>query len=269
MLMATALSVGTMCVVVALSGCGGEDAPMPADRSSTTVTDASAVVTSPDSSTVSAPVEVEPSPEELAARDAFQKMTAEGVSPEEVDAATHKIESLGSAALPVLAEGLKSDESIKRDMAATMLAMLGAAAADVSDALIVALGDESDFVRANVATALAQMEGQAAHVIPVFGELLESDDPKLQTMAAMNLGFLDPAAAKPLIGQLTQTLDSDDPTILRPVVELLGKIGPDARPAIEKIRSLDTSKDPELETAVNVALMQIETQIAPEADSSL
>ncbi len=257
-----------MCLVVALMGCGDDDAPSQIDRPSPAVKDSSAGVTSEDASPVSVPEAAEPSPEELAARDAFQAMTAEGVSPEEVDEATHQIQDLGTAALPVLADALKSEESIDREMAATMLAMLGAAAADVSDALVVALGDESDFVRANAATALAQMEGQAAHVIPVFGEFLASDDPNLQTMAAMNVGFLDPAAAKPLIGQLTQTLDSDDPAILRPVVELLGKIGPEASPAIEKIKSLDVSHDAELETAVNVAIMQIEAASEPDANAS-
>ena len=183
----------------------------------------------------------------------------EGVSQKELDESTQKIQDLGADALPALKEGLKSNEPLKREMAATMLVLLGAEAVDASDALVEALNDESEFVRANVATALAQMEGQASHVIPVFGEFLESDDPNLQTMAAMNLGVIDPAEAKPLIEQLTNTLDSNDPAILLPVVELLGKIGPDAKPAVEKIKSLDTTDNAALETAVNVAVMQIET----------
>jgi len=245
-----------ICVFVMLAGCGGEEAKAPSVEQVESPT--TRIEESPAAEATS-PIEPEPSPDELAAREAFRAMTAEGVSLEEVDSATQRIQELGPAALPVLVAGLKSEEFIQREMAATMLVLIGADAHEVSDALVEALNDESDSVRANVATALAQMEGQATHVIPVFGEILESEDATLQKMAVMNLDMLDPAAAKPLVGQLITTLDSDDPMILRLVVTFLGKIGPDATPALDKIKALDTADDAELETAVTVAVMQIET----------
>lgn len=253
----------TFLLAIGLAGCGGDEATPVAEESRDSV-EVDAHVETPQLSTP--PVQTEPvateperSPEQLAAYDAFRTMTTEGVSQQELDGATQEIQDLGADALPALTDGLQSEEPIKREMAATMLALLGPEAASVSESLVEALDDESDFVRANLATALAQMEGQAPHVIPVFGEFLESDDPNLQTMAAMNLGVIDPVEAKPLVEQLTNTLDNEDPAILLPVVELLGKIGPDAQPAVEKIKSLDTTDNMELETAVNVAVMQIET----------
>ena len=250
-----------VCVCLFSMGCEGQESTVPTETPAEVAESTVKAIEAPATESAAAETPVvsqEPSPEEQAAREAFRAMTAEGVSPEEVDAATEKLQELGTAALPVLAEGLKSEESIHREMAATMLALIGSGASSVSDALIAALGDKSDFVRANAATALAQMEGQASHVIPVFGDFLQSEDANLRMMAVMNLGVLDPADAKPLINQLIATLDSDDPTILRPVVELLGKMGPDASDALVAIKALDTTDDDELETTVNAAVMQIE-----------
>lgn len=200
------------------------------------------------------------SPEQQEAQSAFETMTADGVSQEDLETSTVKLLGLGEAAIPVLAKGLQAEDALEREMAATILAQFGPDAAGAKTELIAALKDESNFVRANAATALAQMDGQSEHVVPVFGGFLESDDEHLRRMAAMNLAVLEISAVKPLVEKLSNVLSVDDPAMQVAIVELLGRMGPDAAAAVEDIKALDTADKPELQTAVTAALMQIEPE---------
>ncbi len=205
-----------------------------------------------------APVEQPVSAEQREAEAAFGAMTAVGVSQKNLDAATDRLLAIGAPAIPVLVAGLQAEDSLRREMAATMLALMGATAADAKDQLIAALKDESDFVRANAATALAQMPGQAEHVVSVFSEFLDGDDEHLRKMAAMNLSVLDVEAAKPLVGQMARLLTDGDRDVVLAMVELLGRMGPDAREAVAELKALDSADDAGLQTAVTAALTQIE-----------
>ncbi|MGD9855149.1 MAG: HEAT repeat domain-containing protein [Planctomycetaceae bacterium] len=265
-------SCALLMVLSAMIGCGSDDAP-PAGPGPPSTTATAAVDTA-------APAETEPvspatppevtkhesdtasaappaTPEQQEAEAAFREMTAEGVTPEDVDAATEKLLAIGAPAASILADELQSQDALRREMAATMLVLLGADASAATDQLILALNDESNFVRANAATALAQMEGHAAQVIPVYEEFLGGEDLILRKTMASNLSLLDAAAAKPLIGRLTMLLQVDDREVQIAAVEFLGRMGADAAEAVDAIKALDVTDDAELGAAVSAALASI------------
>jgi HEAT repeat protein len=243
-------------LVLGLAGCrpAEEPPPNPAKTASTPRTEEKSPL---DAAPV--PVKQQPSAEERAARDAFLTMTREDVSQDDLDDAMEKLLAIGAPAAPVLAQGLRADEPLEREMAAMMLASLGRDAAAARDELTAALKDDSAFVRANAATALAQMEGQTAVVLPVFAEFLGGEDENLRKMMATNLGVLDASDAKPLLGRLTELLQHMDRDVQLAVVAFLGRMGADAQTAVEQLKALDTTDDAELETAVTAALLQIES----------
>lgn len=249
-------TLAALVLLVVLPGCRAEEPPP--DSAETE----SAPRTEEKSPVEAAPVPVERtlSAEEQAAQDTFSKMTRDGVSQNELDDAIEKLMAIGAPAVSILADGLRADEPIKREMAATMLASLGRDAAAAREELIAALKDDSAFVRANAATALAQMEGQTAVVLPVFAEFLGGDDDNLRKMMATNLAVLDATDAQPLLGQLTELLQNMDRDVQLAIVAFLGRMGADAQAAVNELTALDTSDDAELEAAVTAALMQIESE---------
>jgi hypothetical protein len=207
----------------------------------------------------------EPSPQEQAARTAFRTMTSPAVSTQEWEAAHQKLQEIGEPALPVLVEGLQDKQTFKREMASTVLALFGPAAEPVAEQLIAALGDESVFVRANVAAALLQMPEHVERVVPVLAEFLAGDDVELRRMAATNLAAVDAEQARPLMPQLITALDDSDREVVYYCVQLLGRMGPDAEAALPKLRALQTEGDAELKSAVSTAILQIEPETAPES----
>lgn len=199
-------------------------------------------------------------PEQLEAEEAFAAMTAEGVSQEDLDAATERLLSIGAPAVPVLADALESDVPLHREMAATMLVLLGPDADAAAGQLVAALRDGSEFVRVNAATALAQMGQHHAEVLPVYEEFLSGDDPILRKTMASNLALLDAATAKPLVGPLIGLLNDEDRDIRLAAVEFLGRMGPEAAEAADALRAMATADDPELQEAVSAALGAITGQ---------
>lgn len=207
------------------------------------------------------------SPQTKQAEKAFQTLSAQGVTPAEWEAALQTLQEIGAPALPVLVDGLKSSEQVKREMASTVLALFGADAEPVADSLVAALDDKSSFVRANVAAALQQMPDQADYadqVVPVLAGLLESDEPDLKRMVATNLISVETDAARPLMPQLIASLDDEDRDVVYYCAQVLGNMGPDAAVALPKLRALETADDDELQAAVTMAI----ESIAPEADSA-
>lgn len=177
--------------------------------------------------------------------------------PEDWEAAQNRILEQGREAVPVLAEGLASDRPLVREMAATLLTMIGDGLDEAEPELRTALRDESVYVRANAATALCQLPDTEDAVIPVLAELLESADPNLRQIAATNLGNFGPEAA-PFVDRLAGSLDNDRPEVLMPVVELLGRIGPAAEAAAPKLRQIAFEQSGDVQAAATAALERIE-----------
>lgn len=242
-----------------LSGCASEDpSAEPVGKSSTAQPSPVQETTGPKD-----PPAPEVSAEAQAAETAFRTMTADPITPAEWEAANQRLQEIGKPALPVLVEGLKSSDQVKREMASTVLAWFGVEASPVADELIFALKDESTFVRANVATALLQMPEHVDLVVPVLAEFLSSDDTDLKRMAATNLAAIDADKARPLMPQLIDALQDTDRDVVYYSVQLLSRIGPDAAPALPALRSLETD-DEELASAVETAILLIDPDSEPE-----
>lgn len=142
----------------------------------------------------------------------LKRMADPLTTPEEWDAAQTRILAEGVAAVPVLAGGLTSDNPVEREMAATLLAVVGEGLEQAEQPLRNALRDESPYVRANAATALCQLPGTDEAVIPVLQKLLDSSDPNLRQIAATNLGNFDSESEPaPAVKQVSGTLEDERP----------------------------------------------------------
>jgi HEAT repeat protein len=259
-----------------MTGCSSADSPQaeavaPAAKATTEVpADSPTLDAAPpqsDANDPAMPAEDEPSPQEQAARTAFRTMTSSTASTQEWEAAHQKLQEIGAPSLPVLLEGLQAEETIQREMASTMLALLGPAAEPAAEKLIAALDDESIFVRANVAATLLQMPEHVERVVPVLAEFLASDDIEVRRMASLNLAAVEVEQARPLMPQLIAALDDSDREVVYFAVQLVGRMGPDAKAALPKLQSLDTADDPELTSAVATAILQIEPDSSSESAS--
>jgi HEAT repeat protein len=186
----------------------------------------------------------------------FATLTSPSVTPEEWEVSQARLTELGAASARVLAKELRSENALRREMAAAVLAGLGLEAAAAESALLAALRDESPFVRANAATALCVLPGHEPEVIPVLAALLSSDDPQLRQMATTNLGNFGPEAA-PFVPQLSAVLDAGAEDVVVPVVELLGRIGPAAEEAAPRLRQIAFEQQGVAKSAATAALEQI------------
>ena len=92
-----------------------------------------------------------------AAREALQILVTPGSDPEAWDAAQQRLVNMGAEAVPVLIEALQSQNAIEREAAATVCALAGASDSALQAALVECLSDDSAFVRANAAAALASV----------------------------------------------------------------------------------------------------------------
>lgn len=276
---AVALVAAALLLPSLVSGCSSDEAPQADTKMPVTEATADAPVSQPtDGATAqqqpaatdksTSPAAHEPSPQEQAARTAFRTMTSPAVSTQEWEAAHQKLQEIGEPALPVLIEGLQAKETVRREMASTVLALFGPTAEPAAEKLIAALDDESIFVRANVAAALLQMPEHVDRVVPVLAEFLAGDDVDLRRMAATNLAAIDAEQARPLRPQLIAALDDTDREVVYYAVQLLGRMGPDAEAALPKLRSLETEADAELKSAVATAIGQITSESDAETNDS-
>jgi len=146
--------------------------------------------------------------------------------------AMREIARFGQAPLPGLIERLGNGTPEQRRGSAIGLAMLpmpGFAA----DALLAALADEDTAVRSLAAYGLAVIGTTAA---PGAGALLASPDEQVRNGAAYALMLMKDQAVPGLI----PALDSDDPLVRAKAAWLLGRLGPDALPAVPAlVRALD------------------------------
>lgn len=197
------------------------------------------------------------SPEQQQALQLFDRLVTPGLEASEWESVHQQLLLIGPDAVPVLAERLSQGTPLERETATTLLLLLGPDATNAADALIGALDDPSTFVRANAAAALVQFPEQRATAVPVLVSLLESEDPQLQQLAAMNLNTIGMEAEQHVV-DLQRVLSVDHPPeVLVPVVELLGRIGPAATSAVPKLQQIAFEQSGEVGRAANTAIQQI------------
>ena len=201
-----------------------------------------------------------PDPQDVArAKVLFQKLMEPGLKMEEWDQVQSRFVDLGAAAVSVLTEQLQEENSLVREQATTLFVLLGPQAEPVADELLEALEDPSYFVRVNAAATLVQMPRYAQQAVPVLIRLLESPDPQLRQMAAMNLGALGEEAVAH-VDSLSRALGSEqDEEVIIPVVDLLGRIGPLAEPALPTLKRIVYEKPGEAAEAARTAIQRIAT----------
>jgi HEAT repeat protein len=193
------------------------------------------------------------------ARDAFALLMTPDVDTSRWEQAHQSLMQLGEQAIPVLVEELRHEDSFHRETAAMTLALMGTPPQMAIEPLKQALTDDSQFVRANVATALVLSPSNSRDAVPVLVSLLNAEDPQLRLMAASNLAAVGEEAA-PHVAELAKTIvDETSPDVLLPVVELLGKIGPAAADAVPQLKRIEHEQTGEVRNAATHALSLIQT----------
>ena len=171
------------------------------------------------------------------ARDALARLTKSGISVGEWEAAHQELVDLGPAAADALREALGSADPVSREWSASILALNVEAATAARAELEACLAEESGFLRANAAAALLLVSGAESGAIPVLLELTRSTDADLKRMAALNLANVGDLLV-PHLEEITPLLADADPEVVRPIVELLGRLGPAAAVALPELERL-------------------------------
>jgi HEAT repeat protein len=202
-----------------------------------------------------------PAPAAVAIRpeleEAFEKLFKPGLEISEWEKAQEQLIAAGADATPLLVRELKSNDVARREQASSMFVLLGSAAESAATDLLEATKNESSFVRANCAAALAQFGTYQADAKETLVKLLDSPEPELRRLAAMNLASIGDGASD-LVPRLTLALDDSDAEVVRPIAQLLGVIGPAARPALSKLQQVAARQSGETKSAIEQAVQQIE-----------
>jgi HEAT repeat protein len=139
--------------------------------------------------------------------------------------------TLGEAAVPALAELLRSGTPEERMAAATTLWGMGRRGQAAVPELTVALADADPRLRGAAAMALEGMGPAAAGAVPALAKALSDRDPGVRQSAAKALGAIGPAARAAL------------PALVR---ILRRGSWPEAEEAVRRIRGLDAGAVVEL-----------------------
>lgn len=191
------------------------------------------------------------------ASELLDQLIRPGIEGADWDTAQAEIVQLGAGAVSALAAALTDDNLVRREMAASMLALLGPEAISAAPELRAALQDASPFVKANAAAALVQFPEHAPAAVAALIELLSATDPQLRQLAVMNLGVVDTEAAGH-VPQLVNAIRTETaPEVLLPVLQLLGRIGPAAQPALPRIEQLASQSTGEVSDAASQAIQLI------------
>jgi CubicO group peptidase (beta-lactamase class C family) len=138
---------------------------------------------------------------------------------------------LGAVAVPALAEALGNRDENVRTYSALALAELGPPAKDALPQLISALKDPSIRVRENAARALGNLGPAASQAVEPLLACLSDPDPYVNGQSAEALSRIGRASVPGLLTALTST----NATARWCATIALGKIGPDAFPAVSPL----------------------------------
>jgi HEAT repeat protein len=179
-------------------------------------------------------------------------------------------------AVPALAVILLEDpEGRTRNAAALALTKMLPASRQAVPAMTQALDDKDRFVRMNVAMALSRLGTDARPAVPALIRAIKNEDNKtnlnafthtIQEISALALGRASAGSADG-VPALTEALEAaTTPTMRMAVVRALGAVGPEARPAVPRLRTLLDDKDRDVREVAQEALKRIEDRPAPKKD---
>ena len=232
-------------------------------------------------------------PDAKAAVPALAKLLDDDVGGVTINAA-EALGQIGSAAVPVLAEKL-SDPNL-RALAASVLSEIGPDAKAAVPELVKLLGTDDDATRIEVLLAIAEIGPDAEAAIEPLLKTLRSPAAKGRAGAAYALAKIEAKSAIPVLKQtvkdkdellrfasgwalvrfepknaefvrialpsLIKGLSHKIPVIRREVAEVLGMIGPAAKPAAREL--LRTLKDGNLEVRVEALMTLAEIDASDE-----
>ena len=137
----------------------------------------------------------------------------------------HGLSAIGASAVPALISALKDVRENIRASAAYALGEMGPAAAEAVDGLIALLTDESEEVRRHATSALGMIKAQISKTVPALMAVLENrDDTDLAFFAAQALTRIGPDAAE-AVPALREALMSESAYVRGFSSEALSRIG--------------------------------------------
>lgn len=159
--------------------------------------------------------------------------------------------------IPLLIEGLRSDDPLVRQTCAIRLGCLGDAAATAVDALLeIAHSEGSAPVRSWGAFALARM-GKEEQALDVLFDLLASPRAEVRCHAAIALSALGPAIPHRAVPALLGALDDVSESVRWAIAWALGEVGPLAHDAVGPLTKLKQDPSASVRVAAATALRKI------------
>jgi hypothetical protein len=157
-------------------------------------------------------------------------------------AALLRIAPRGARPLGVLDDGLENSDAVVRRHAARAVGLGGEAAAPLAGRLAALLGDADELTRVAALEAIATLGPAAAACCDAVVPLL--DRPEMAVDAADALGRMGPAA-RPALNRLAEMLSADEAALRWAALRAMAQIGgPDAAPAVHFIiRELPHASD--------------------------
>jgi HEAT repeat protein len=150
-----------------------------------------------------------------------------------------------------LVRSLRGDDGVQKVQAARGLGKLGPVAAAAAPALLHALEDAREDVRAESVIALGRVAGADA-VSPLLTRL-QTDSPWVREEAARALGRLGPPARR-AIPDLIQALRNDPAPVRRQAARALGRMGGDGATVIPALKAAVADDDQAVRDEVETAL---------------
>lgn len=212
--------------------------------------------------TVSQPVEVMPT------TDAFTKLCNAYTSTngEAWAAAEKELLALGRETEPTLVSALSAGATHERELAAMMLAQIGADSNEARKALKAALKDESTFVQSNAVSALCACGDQSEELMTAVAALLKQDEADGRVMGAMSAANLGGAASE-LLPAIVALLTDETTEVRQAAAEAIGAIGTSDANTIQRLRAVASSDTNEsVRSAADAAVAQIGGQPASDSD---
>jgi hypothetical protein len=174
-------------------------------------------------------------------------------------------------AIPALSTIMLEDsDRFARIEASLAIKKMHPATRDALPALIRALEDEEPWVRMNVVLSLVQLHEEARPAVPALIKALKNENNQtnlgkfpltIQEAAASALGWASAGSdeAVPALLEALETEDAKRGAIRRQIIaRALGLIGPEARPAVPKLKAMLKDQSDDVRRAAEDALKRIE-----------
>jgi HEAT repeat protein len=163
-------------------------------------------------------------------------------------------------AVPAIAAALKTAPApFKRELLFA-LAMIGPDSASALSEVTAALKDPSPEVQRPAIYALGKMGAAAKEAVPAIQENLKNGDPLMKMVcvwALLQIQGKDPALVAMAMPMLLNALNSDFELRRLEAVRTLGTLGPVAAPALDKLKELSETDNPEIRKAAAEAIEKI------------